>query len=230
MQNLCVIIPFFNEINTISKSVNRVLKLDIFDQIILADDSSFDGSEIIAYNFSNKYEKVVYLKNNKNIGKGAALNLAKKHIKTSHVVIHDADLEYFPIDIVEMVKFSKSNPNALILGSRFIGSKKRKNIYFRTFLANHVMSLFFSIINGYRVSDVASCYKLMPSKFFKNVSLKEKGFSIEIEILSKFLKYNKKIVEVPINYHGRSYEEGKKIKAIDGLKYLLYTIKYRFLR
>lgn len=89
------------------------------------------------------------------------------------------------------------------------------------------MSYFFSLVKSYKVSDVATCYKLMPAFFFKEVSIKEKGFSIEIEILSKFLKYNQSIIEVPIKYEGRSYNEGKKIKTSDGFKYLLSTIKYR---
>ena len=96
-------------------------------------------------------------------------------------------------------------------------------------LANKAMSIFFSLINGYQVSDVATCYKLMPTSFFKGMDIKENGFSIEIEILSKFLKYNRSIVEVPIKYEGRSYKQGKKIKTLDGFKYLSNTIKYRFL-
>ena len=122
----------------------------------------------------------------------------------------------------------KKNPDTLILGSRFIGNKVRKNVYFRTNLANRVMSLFFSVVNFYYITDVATCYKLMPTKFFKEVILKEKGFSIEVELLSKFLKKNKSILEVPIKYEGRSYTEGKKIKTSDGFKYLYNTLKYRF--
>ena len=127
--------------------------------------------------------------------------------------------------------FQKSilTPKSLILGSRFIGTKERKNVYLRTILANRVMSLFFSVVNFYKVSDVATCYKLMPSEFFKKVALKEKGFSIEIEILSKFLKYNRSIIEVPMGYHGRSYSDGKKIKTSDGFKYLFNTLRYRLL-
>ena len=90
------------------------------------------------------------------------------------------------------------------------------------------MSIFFSVVNFYNISDVATCYKLMPSKFIKEIRLKENGFSIEIELLSKFLRYNKSILEVPIRYSGRSYSEGKKIKTTDGFLYLLNTIKYRF--
>ena len=91
------------------------------------------------------------------------------------------------------------------------------------------MSVFFSIINFYYISDVATCYKLMPTDFFKKTILKENGFSIEVELLSKFLKYNRSVKEIPIKYEGRSYSEGKKIKTSDGFKYLLNTIKYRFI-
>ena len=91
------------------------------------------------------------------------------------------------------------------------------------------MSLFFSFVNFYKVSDVATCYKLFPNEFFQSININEKGFSIEIELLSKFLKFNKSIVEVPIKYTGRSYSEGKKIKSKDGILYLINTIKYRFL-
>ena len=137
-------------------------------------------------------------------------------------------MEYFPDDIIEMFKLCEENPKSLILGSRFIGNKERKNVYFRTSLANRVMSLFLSLINFYYISDVASCYKLMPTEFFVNENFKEPGFSIEIEILAKFLKFNRSVIEVPIKYEGRSYEEGKKIKTIDGFNYLLSTLRYRF--
>ena len=227
MNNLAVIVPFYNEENYLQKSINRLIDSDIFDQIILVDDCSTDNSASIANENVLKINKIIYLKSPSNKGKGNALNLAKKIIETSHVIIHDADLEYFPDDIVEMFNCVKDNQDSLILGSRFIGNKKRENIYTRTLLANKTMSSFFSFVNGYQVSDVATCYKLMPTSFFKEMDIKENGFSIEIEILSKFLKYNKSIVEVPIKYEGRSYEQGKKIKTSDGFKYLFNTIKYR---
>ena len=227
MNNLAVIVPFYNEENYLQKSINRLTDSDIFDQIILVDDCSTDNSASIANKNVLKNKKMIYLKSSSNKGKGNALNLAKNIIETSHVIIHDADLEYFPDDIVEMFNCAEDNQDSLILGSRFIGNKKRANVYARTLLANKVMSSFFSFINGYQVSDVATCYKLMPASFFKEMDIEENGFSIEIEILSKFLKYNKSIKEVPIKYEGRSYEQGKKIKTSDGFKYLFNTIKYR---
>ena len=229
MINLTAIVPFYNEENTLRQSVQRLLNEDIFSEIILSDDNSTDNSLEIAKTLSNEYQHIKYISSEKNLGKGNAINNAVGILNTSHVVIHDADLEYFPVDIVKMYEKALTNQNSLILGSRFIGSKKRENVYLRTYFANRVMSIFFSLVNFYWVSDVATCYKLMPSNFLKNISIKEQGFSIEIEMLSKFLKYNKHIHEVPINYEGRSYEEGKKIKVSDGIMYILNTLKYRFI-
>ena len=229
MVNLSVIVPFFNEEKFLERSVNRLLENNIYEKILLIDNNSTDGSYNIAQKLVDSNENIELHKTDKRKGKGAALSQAKDLITTSHIVIHDADLEYFPEDISEMFEMSKNFPKTLILGSRFIGNKERKNVYIRTSLANKVMSLFFSIVNFYYISDVATCYKLMPVDFYKNISLKENGFSIEIELLSKFLKYNRSVKEVPIKYEGRSYSEGKKIKTIDGFKYLLNTLKYRFI-
>ena len=229
MDNLTVIIPFYNEEKFIEKSLRRVLKSDIADEILLIDDGSTDNSFKIVSDIAEKISFVRVFKNNINLGKGNALNIARKYINTSHVVIHDADLEYNPEDILKMITKSKLSPNSLILGSRFKGSGKRVNIYKRTYYANKFMSLVFSFIHNFKISDIATCYKLMPSKFFKNLNVRENSFSIEVEILAKFLKYNKSIIEVPISYQGRSYEEGKKIKSIDGVRYILKTFKYKYL-
>ena len=230
MHNLTVIVPFYNEVNYLYTSVNRLLNINIFDQILLIDDCSDDGSHEVALQIKNEFpQKVEIYKTNFNSGKGGALNFAKRYINSNFVVIHDADLEYFPDDIIEMFEIVKQNPSALILGSRFIGNKERKNVYFRTSIANRAMSLFFSLINFVFITDVATCYKLMSSDFFKKIDINEFGFSIEIEILAKFVKQSKNIIEIPIKYSGRSYSEGKKIKASDGLKYLINTVKYRFI-
>jgi len=228
MYSLTAVVPFYNEQLFLKKSLDRLLDNDVFDQIILIDDCSTDSSPEIAKIYEEKNEKISYIRNESNGGKGSALNEAFQRLQTTHVVIHDADLEYDPVDIKELKRLSIQHPNSLILGSRFIGDMERKNLYLRTFLANKAMSLFFSIVNLYMITDVATCYKLMPSKFVKDVTLHEQGFSIEIELLSKFLKYNKSVVESPISYEGRSYEEGKKIKTTDGVFYLLNTLKYRF--
>ena len=146
MNTLTVIVPFYNEISFLDKSVNRLLKHNIYTKILLVDDNSDDGSSEIGKKLDFENKNIQYIKTPQNGGKGNAIKYAQSFIQTSHVVIHDADLEYFPKDIVEMFEISKNNPNALILGSRFIGSKKRINKYSRTLLANKFLSLFFSMV------------------------------------------------------------------------------------
>lgn len=230
-QSLTAIVPFFNEENTLYQSTKQLALVDDIELIILVDDCSSDNSLSIARQLESELKDLksfLILKNEINGGKGSAINKAKDFISTSHVLIHDADLEYSPEDIPPMRKLSIENPESLILGSRFIGNKTRNNLYLRTYLANKVMSMFFSVVNLYWVSDVATCYKLFPSSFLKEINIQEKGFSIEIELLSKFLKKHKSIKEYPISYDGRSYEDGKKIKLRDGVLYLINTIRYRF--
>ncbi len=227
--SLTVIIPFFNEEKTLADSIFRVLNENIDLNILLVDDKSTDRSFEIANKFVQNYQNIDLIQNETNLGKGAALSLSQEFINTSHVIIHDADLEYFPSDFHKILEKSNQYPNSMILGSRFIGNKTRKNVYKRTFIANKVMSLFFSIVHFVKITDIATCYKLLPADFFKQVKIIEKGFSIEVEIVSKFLKHNKSLYEVPISYSGRSYEEGKKIKIVDGFYYLVNTIKYRIL-
>ena len=227
--SLSVIVPFFDEEKTIEKSLRRLLKIEIIEQIICVNDCSKDKSLEIVEQLKKEDSRIEIISNKVNSGKGFAVTSAKDFIKTSHLAIHDADLEYFPEDLVSMWERVEKNTDSLILGSRFIESRSRKNIYKRTYIANKLMSLFFSFVNFYKVSDVATCYKLFPNKFFQSINIYEKGFSIEIELLSKFLKFNKSIFEVPIKYEGRTYSEGKKIKSKDGILYLINTIKYRLL-
>jgi dolichol-phosphate mannosyltransferase len=227
--NLTVLVPFFNEENTLRDSVMRVINELPESKIILIDDKSIDDSLNIAKELGKEFQNIKILENPTNLGKGAALKLSKDHIDTSHVIIHDADLEYFPKDIKNLFIKALDCPKDMILGSRFIGNKERKNLYRRTLIANKVMSKFFSLVYGVNISDIATCYKLMPVEYFKNIELLENGFSIEIEIVAKFVKGNKKVHELPISYIGRSYEEGKKIKVTDGFKYIFNTLRYRFI-
>ena len=226
--SLAVIVPFFNEEKTIELSLRRLLKVNVVQQIICVNDCSTDKSLKIVEQLKNEDSRIEIISNKVNSGKGHAITSAKKYVNTTHVAIHDADLEYFPDDLVSMWGVVEKHTDSLILGSRFVGSEIRKNIYKRTYIANKFMSLFFSLINFYKITDVATCYKLFPNKFFQSINLQEKGFSIEIELLSKFIKFNRSILEVPIKYEGRTYAEGKKIKSKDGILYLINTVKYRF--
>ncbi|MDA9711880.1 glycosyltransferase family 2 protein [Acidimicrobiaceae bacterium] len=228
MKDLTVIVPFLNEEKFLKESVNRLLDIDLDLRIILYNDSSTDESKEIAIELTERYKNIDYFENKYQRGKGDTIARASKFVETKFVAIHDADLEYFPEDLVEMYEKITQNQESLILGSRLIGSKKRENIYTRTLIANRAMSYFFSLVHFYKISDIATCYKMMPTQFLKNINVSEKGFAVEVEILSKYLKYKKSVIEVPIKYSGRSYEDGKKIKTSDGIEYIIKTLKYRF--
>lgn len=229
MYSITAIVPVYNEEIFVIKSLKRLEKIYEITKIIIINDCSTDNSKTLIENFIKDNQRFTLYNLPENRGKGKVLSFSKKLIDTSHVVIHDADLEYFPEDLTKLIKLSKQYPNELILGSRFIGFEERKNIYLRTYMANKIMSLFFSFIHNVKLSDIATCYKLLPSNFFRDVNINEDGFSIEVELVAKYLKTNKFFKEVPIKYEGRSYKDGKKIKVKDGFKYLYCTIKYRII-
>tara|TARA_X000000368_G_C23036952_1_gene714989 strand:- start:894 stop:1610 length:717 start_codon:yes stop_codon:yes gene_type:complete len=224
--SLSAIVPFFNEQQNLEESVKRLIKEAIFNKIVLVNDASEDSSLEIAKTIEKKHNHVQLISLDKNQGKGNAVHEGLKFINTSHVIVHDADLEYFPSDIVKMYKIAKQNVDSLVLGSRTISGQDRINKYKITYLGNKYLTLLFSILNNYKVSDIASCYWLLRTKTLMEMNLVEKGFGIEVEVLSKFVRNSKSIIEVPIKYHGRTYEEGKKIKLSDGINIVLKILKY----
>ena len=228
MNKLTAIVPFYNEEATIQNSIENLLKVSQISQVILVDDCSTDSSLKIAKAFLKRNNEILILQTTKNAGKGAAVRVALNSVNSEYVIVHDADLEYNPQDILPMLKVVENNKNIdAVLGSRFIGNKTRKNIYLRTFFANKFLSLLFSILNRRKVTDVATCYKLIKSEIYQNIELTKNGFEYEIEILSKALEYSSDFAEVPIDYNARTYQEGKKIKFSDGFKYILCIFKYR---
>ena len=227
MKNLTVIVPVYNEELFLEESIERLTNLKKDFTILIIDDCSSDNSPKIARHYEEKFEFITYIRKDKNEGKGSVLKEAIKHVDTDFTVLHDADLEYFPEDI--LLKYKNVDINSFVLGSRFIGNIKRKYIYMRTFIANKIMSYFFSLIFFTKVTDIATCYKMFPTKTLKNYEIKENGFSIEIELAAMLLKSKLNYFEVPIKYSGRSYAEGKKIRFYDGVLYFFNTLKYRIL-
>ena len=224
--SLGVIVPFYNEEKFLEESVSRVLKLDIVDQIVLVDDCSIDDSYVIAEKIAAGNNRISLTQTLLNEGKGSAIKRGLELVSTSHVIIHDADLEYFPEDIPELFNETMVHDDCLVIGSRTLGEKQRKNIYFYTYFGNKVLTLLFSVLNNHKLSDIASCYWLVKVETLKNINLSEKGFAVEVEVLSKFIKNNIQVIEVPIKYEARSYQDGKKIKLKDGLKIFFKILKY----
>tara|TARA_A100001011_G_scaffold378513_1_gene443343 strand:- start:351 stop:1049 length:699 start_codon:yes stop_codon:yes gene_type:complete len=228
MYSLDVIVPFFNEEDFLENSVNNLIKAKVHDHIYLVNNNSTDKSKEIAERLTKMNNDITYLETNNLKGKGVGIKKALENLNSTHTVIHDADLEYVPNDLIKMKEISMENPKSLILGSRFIGNISRENKYKRTIFANKFLSKLFSFVHRSNISDVATCYKLIPTKDLINMNISEKGFSVEIEIISKYLKTkNSNVLEVPIRYIGRTFEEGKKISLFDGFQYLYKIFYYR---
>ena len=222
-----VIMPFFNEENTLEIAVTNLVNEDFASEIILVNDGSNDKSYEIASRLQNKHEFVKLIESKENKGKGHALKLGINVASKKFIGVLDADLEYSPNDLKNLFQEIDINNLDIVCGSRFIGDFKRDNIYVRTYFANKFLSTFFSIIHREKVTDIATCLKVFRKTLFDSIDLKANGFSIEVEILAKTLAKSENFKEFPISYTARSYEEGKKIKLIDGFRYIYSILKFK---
>tara|TARA_B100000131_G_scaffold266390_1_gene264301 strand:+ start:155 stop:841 length:687 start_codon:yes stop_codon:yes gene_type:complete len=227
---ITVIIPCYNEIKTISIIIDKVYKQKLKKQIIVVDDYSTDGTrKILKKKLRKKIDKIIL--HNKNYGKGAAINSAKKFIKGNIIIIQDADLEYSPKDFNKLIKPIMDKKYNVVYGSRVLGKNRyfenEFSSIFRVF-ANHILTIISNILNNQNLTDAHTCYKVFDAKIFKKIKLEEKGFSFCPEVTTKISLLNEKIKEVPISYKGRGYSEGKKINFKDGFIALKTLLKYRF--
>lgn len=230
---LYVLVPCYNEINTIDIIIKKLININRKLRIILIDDGSKDGTkEFIKKNLKKKVFRFINLK--KNHGKGYAINKAKKYIqKDSFVIIQDADLEYNVDDLIKIYDFYKKNNYKVIYGSRLL-KKNYKKIYasfnkdiFRIF-GNISLTFFSNLLNRQNLTDAHTCYKGFESNIFKKIILCENGFSFCPEINTKISLLNIKIKEIPIRYFSRTKEMGKKIRFTDAFSAIKSVIKYRF--
>ena len=228
---LSIIIPFFNEVNTIEKLLDKINTVVDFDkEIIVVDDYSSDGSrELLQNKLKNKFQKLVL--NEKNFGKGYCIIQAKKIINGDIIIIQDADLEYNPDDYKHLLKPIIEGYTNVVYGSRVLGKNRYLSDNFssvyRVFF-NHVLTTLSNILNSQKLSDAHTCYKVIKKNVFDRINLKEYSFSFCPEITTKLAKINEKILEVPISYTGRSYKDGKKIKMKDGFLAIKTLFKYKF--
>tara|TARA_B100000123_G_scaffold264472_1_gene234546 strand:+ start:723 stop:1421 length:699 start_codon:yes stop_codon:yes gene_type:complete len=230
---LTIIIPCYNEEKTIKQLINKILALhSIKKQIIVVDDCSTDNSFNIINSFKSK--DLLILKNEKNLGKGGSINVAKEFIEGDIVAIQDADLEYDPNDLPKLMEPIINSETQVVYGSRVLGKKYFENIqnfshWFRI-IGNIFLTKLSNLINKQSLTDAHTCYKVFNRKIFSKINLEEKNFNFCPEVTTKISKLNIKIIEKPISYTGRRYSEGKKIKSSDGLRAIITLIKYRFLK
>ena len=231
---LTIIVPVYNEKKTIRSIISKINQVkNLKKQIIIIDDGSSDGTEIILkkeYLNSKKIDKIIFHKKNK--GKGAAIKSAQRFIKGEYVAIQDADLEYNPIDLKKIFNYMNKNKYDVVYGSRVLRKNKYENAqnftHFIRIWGNAFLTMVSNLINKQNLTDAHTCYKVFKSPIFKNVRLKEKGFAFCPEVTTKVSKKKYFIKEIPISYNGRSYSDGKKITSFDGLIALYCLIKYRY--
>ena len=227
---LSIIIPCYNEENTIKIIVEKVLKFSLYDkEIIIVDDCSTDQSRKIIKNLAEDTSIIKYFFLDKNLGKGAALNKGFKEANGDIILIQDADLEYDPKDYPILIKPFIETDADVVYGSRFLGGEYVRLHFFWHFLANKLLTIVTNVVTNLNMSDMETGYKVFKKKVINSIKIKEKSFGVEPEITIKLAKKKFVFYEVPISYRGRSYEEGKKITLKDAFIALYCIIKYRFL-
>ena len=225
-KTITVIIPVFNEINYIGTILKRVnLQKKKFNiQIIVSDDASNDGTYDFLLSNKNLYDKLIRSINNQ--GKGAAIRKATDYIQNDITIIQDADLEYNPEDYKDLLKPFIDLDADVVYGNRFSSKNFQRVHMFSHKIANKVITNMTNLFTNVNFSDVETGYKCFKSKILKSIKLRELSFGFEIEITKKVCKLQCKIFEVPINYNGRSYSEGKKIKFKDALRAFYCILRY----
>ena len=228
---LSIIIPCYNEKNTIEIILKRIIQnLNNYKflnyEILIVDDCSKDGTIQILKQLENDNKIIIHF-HDKNLGKGAAIHTALKHLTGEVVIIQDADLEYDPSDYHKLLTpFFEANAD-IVYGSRFLGGGKYSRIhFFWHYLANKILTFICNLFTNLNLTDMETGYKVFKSSALKSISLKEKTFSFEPEVTIKLAKKKFKFFEVPIAYNGRSYDEGKKIGLKDAFIALKTIILY----
>ena len=227
-RKLSVVVPVFNERNTLVELLRRVRSVDlpgdIEREIVVVDDGSSDGTRDVLNQLSDSTVRVVL--HDANQGKGAALRTGFAHATGDYVLVQDADLEYDPHDWPRLLDPVLRGKARVVYGSRFTG--ERRNMLLLHWIGNRFLSLVTNVLYNTTLSDMVTCYKLLDRRLLDELTLRSKRFEIEPELTAKLLKRGVRIYEVPISYAGREYEEGKKITWRDGFIALWTLVKYRF--
>ena len=226
---LSVVIPCFDEAATLAKCVDRVIaikdnELDL--EIIIVDDASKDESLSIARSIEKQHPEVVVLTHTENRGKGAALKTGFKHATGDFVAVQDADLEYNPVELKQLIVPLANDQADVVIGSRFLPFGAHRVLYFWHSLGNRFLTLLSNMFTDLNLTDMESCYKIFKREIIQSIDLKENRFGFEPEIVAKVAQMRVRIFELGISYSGRTYEEGKKIGIKDGMRALYCILKY----
>ena len=235
---LSIIIPVYNEEKTVGNMLERVSKVKISGvekEIIVVDDGSTDATASEVLKIKDKKIKFIFIKHKKNQGKGVAVRTGLEKASGEYVVIQDADLEYNPQEIANLIEPILRGKAEVVYGTRLkrlpnFSRDERTVRFLLHYMGNKFLSLVTSVLYFHWVTDMETCYKLFPRKALEGMTLDARGFELEPEITAKLLKKGYKIFDVPISTNPRGYEEGKKLNTFrDGFKALWVLVKYRFI-
>ena len=228
IKKLSIIMPCYNEKNTIEEIVEKVLAVDIGKiekEIIIIDDASKDGTiQILKTKIESKVSKAIYKE--KNAGKGSAVRTGVENATGDCVIIQDADLEYNPEEYKILLQPIIDGVADVVYGSRFIGGKPHRILFYWHSRGNKFLTDFSNMFTDLNLSDMETCYKLFKKEIIDKIKIHENRFGFEPEVTAKIGRLKCRIYEVGISYYGRTYEEGKKINWRDGLRTIYVILKY----
>jgi glycosyltransferase involved in cell wall biosynthesis len=226
---LSVVIPVYNEEATIATVLRKVLSVPRLLEIIVVDDGSCDRTAEIVLQFTNNHPHIHLVRNSKNSGKTEALKQGFAKTKGNIVIVQDADLEYDPEEIPELIKPILDKKADVVYGSRFLVRRASRVLYFHHYLANQLLTFVCNLCTNLNMTDVETGYKAFRGDIIRNMIITSQGFGFEIEVTAKIAKLAElgiAVYEVPISYYGRTYAEGKKIGLADGVAALWYIFRY----
>ena len=233
MYKLSIIMPAYNEANTIHITLQKVVDVTLVHhfqkEIVIVNDCSKDDTEGAIKKFiaENPGTEIVYCKHEVNKGKGAAIHTGIQKATGTHIIVQDADLEYDPAEFNILLGPVITAQADVVYGSRFIGGKPHRILFFWHTIGNKMLTFFSNMFSNLNLTDMETCYKLFKSEIIKGIPLNEKRFGFEPEVTQKIARIKGiKIYEVGVSYYGRTYEEGKKIGWKDGFRALYCILKY----
>lgn len=232
---LSVIVPVFNEVDTVGLIIEAVQAVAVSKELIVVDDDSTDGTRDELQRIADLAGNIRVLYHDENQGKGAALRTGIAAATGELVIIQDADLEYDPNEYSKLIRPILEGKADVVFGSRFSGGQNHRVFYFWHFMGNRLLTLLSNMFSNLNLTDMETCYKVFRREVIQNLVIEENRFGFEPEITAKVAKYRRdgkplRLYEVGISYYGRTYEEGKKIGWRDGVRALWCILKYNLLQ
>jgi glycosyltransferase involved in cell wall biosynthesis len=223
---LSIVIPAYNEEATLATVVEKVLQVPHLLEVIIVNDCSSDATGKVAEELARLHSKIKVLHQPTNRGKTEALKAGFRSTTGDIVIVQDADLEYDPTDIEEVINPILDGEADVVYGSRFLVRRAARVLYFYHYLANKGLTFLSNLFTNVNLTDVETGYKAFRGDVMREMTITSRGFGFEIEVTAKVAKLGCRLYEVPISYHGRTYQEGKKIGTKDGVAALWYIIKF----